>query len=110
MFSSETALTGFGYAAGHNSACGMNASSACWVSNLERGQRIMFAGEKCNWLTRAIKKSVQTEFDPATRYVGAITISVLGLLCAVHLRSITGMFGVPITLLTTVIAAMFGGL
>jgi signal transduction histidine kinase len=70
----------------------------------------MFAGEKCFWLTRVIKKSVQTEFDPATRYVGAVTISVLGLLFAVYLRSVTGMGGVPVTLLTTVVAATFGGL
>lgn len=70
----------------------------------------MFAGEKCFWLSRVIKKSVQTEFDPATRYVGAVTISVLGLLFATYLRSVTGMGGVPVTLLTTVIAATFGGL
>lgn len=70
----------------------------------------MFSGEKCFWLTRVIKKSAQADFDPATRYVGAITISVLGLLFAAYLRSVTGMGGVPVTLLTTVVAATFGGL
>jgi signal transduction histidine kinase len=71
------------------------------------GQR---GSARCFWWSKIIESIVQARFPVFSRYFLAVLISIGGVLLAALLKENTGIFGIPITILATVIAAIFGGL